>query len=85
MSDPIDRRTFAALNPEPAPPHPKPAEAPFDRDYPPPGFQPSWKKPHDFAAKTRSDRTSRTIQNRSRHDQDRKTVFNPKTRSVGVF
>jgi hypothetical protein len=58
MSDPIDRRTFAAtfaasvvlgseaLAAEPAPmPHPKPAEAPFERDYPAPGFTPGWKKP----------------------------------------
>src|SRR4051794_1019955 len=58
MSDPIDRRTLAtafaasvvlgsdALGAEPAPaPHPKATEAPFERDYPPPGFNPSWKKP----------------------------------------
>ena len=31
---------------EPAPmPRAKPTEAPFERDYPAPGFQPSWKKP----------------------------------------
>ena len=61
MSEPIDRRTFAtaftatvvvgaeALSaevPNVAPmPHTIPTEAPFARDYPPPGFQPSWKKP----------------------------------------
>ncbi len=58
MSDPIDRRTLAtafaasvvlgseALSAEPAPmPHGKPAEAPFARDYPAPGFSPGWKKP----------------------------------------
>ena len=58
MSDPIDRRTLAtafaasvvlgteAMSAEPAPPpHPKATEAPFERDYPPPGFTPSWKKP----------------------------------------
>jgi hypothetical protein len=58
MSDPIDRRTLAAtfaatvvlgretLGAEPAPmPHGKPTEAAFERDYPAPGFNPSWKKP----------------------------------------
>lgn len=59
MPDPIDRRTFTALSAgfvlgaaadlgaaETAPPpHAKPTEAPFERDYPAPGFNPSWKKP----------------------------------------
>jgi hypothetical protein len=64
MSDPITRRTFAALaggfllgsaadrtaaadRPKPHPPKAArgPTEAPFERDYPPPGFKPSWKKP----------------------------------------
>jgi hypothetical protein len=59
MSDPIDRRTFTTLTAgfvlgsaselgaaETAPmPHAKPVEAPLDRDYPPPGFQPAWRKP----------------------------------------
>ena len=59
MSDPVSRRTFTTLSAgfvlgsaadlgaaETAPtPHPKPTEALFDRDYPPPGFTPSWKKP----------------------------------------
>ena len=58
MSDPIDRRTLAtafaasvvlgseALSAETAPaPHTKPTEAPFERDYPKPGFNPSWKNP----------------------------------------
>jgi hypothetical protein len=58
MSDPINRRTFAtafaasvvlgseALSAEEAPaPHARPTEAPFERDYPAPGFNPSWKKP----------------------------------------
>jgi hypothetical protein len=59
MSDPISRRTFAGLtaglafgsaahSEPPAEPPPAPAgptEAPFERDYPPPGFKPSWKKP----------------------------------------
>jgi hypothetical protein len=60
MSEPIDRRTFAAFTasvvlgrealaaetPAVAPmPHGVPTEAPFVRDYPPPGFQPSWKRP----------------------------------------
>src|SRR5438445_41680 len=58
MPDPIDRRTFAAsfaasvvlgseaIGAETAPaPHPKATEAPFERDYPPPGFNPSWRKP----------------------------------------
>jgi len=58
MSDPIDRRTFTTLtagfvlgsasdlhaadDPKPAP---GPTEAAFARDYPPPGFKPSWKNP----------------------------------------
>jgi hypothetical protein len=61
MPDPINRRTFAtaltasvvlgsealsADTPVLAPmPHAVPTEAPFSRDYPAPGFQPSWKKP----------------------------------------
>jgi hypothetical protein len=58
MSEPVSRRTFAAtfaasvvlgsevVGAEPAPmPHKKPTEAPFERDYPAPGFNPSWKKP----------------------------------------
>jgi hypothetical protein len=61
MSESIPRRSFAALTaglflaspreltmagetpkPDPAP---GPTEAAFERDYPPPGFKPSWKKP----------------------------------------
>jgi hypothetical protein len=60
MSDPVDRRTFAtafaatvvvgaealsAETPVAPMPHGVPVESPFTRDYPPPGFQPSWKKP----------------------------------------
>ena len=57
MADPLDRRTFTTLAAsavlgaevlaaEPAPPpHAKPVEAAFARDYPAPGFNPSWKKP----------------------------------------
>lgn len=61
MSEPIDRRTFAAMTAsvvlgrealsadtpaEVAPmPHARPTEAPFVRDYPRPGFAPSWRKP----------------------------------------
>jgi hypothetical protein len=58
MSEPVSRRTFAAsfaasvvlgnevLGAETAPmPHGKPTEAPFARDYPPPGFNPRWQKP----------------------------------------
>ena len=59
MSEPVDRRGFAAAftasvvlgsevlaAPELAPPpHNLPAEAPFARDYPKPGFNPSWKNP----------------------------------------
>ncbi|HEY3788170.1 MAG TPA: ankyrin repeat domain-containing protein, partial [Urbifossiella sp.] len=59
MSDSISRRSFTALSAgfvlgstsdltavEPAPPpHPLRTEAPFERDYPPPGFTPSWRKP----------------------------------------
>ena len=61
MSEPIDRRTFAAFTasvvlgrealaagaPDVAPmPHAVgPTEAPFARDYPKPGFNPSWKNP----------------------------------------
>jgi hypothetical protein len=58
MSEPVDRRTFAAtfaasvvlgreaLAAEPAPmPHPRPVEALFERDYPAPGFNPRWQKP----------------------------------------
>lgn len=61
MSDPLDRRTFAATfaasvvlgreapaaePPAVAPmPHAVRTEAPFERDYPAPGFNPSWRKP----------------------------------------
>ncbi|MFM8273176.1 MAG: ankyrin repeat domain-containing protein [Gemmata sp.] len=57
MSSPIDRRTFTvaaatvvlgseALGADTAPPpHAKPTEAPFERDYPKPGFSPSWRRP----------------------------------------
>jgi hypothetical protein len=55
MSDPISRRTFTTLTAgfilgtasdlAAAQPQPGPAEAPFERDYPPPSFKPSWKKP----------------------------------------
>jgi hypothetical protein len=61
MPEPIDRRTLAtafaasvvlgseslgADTPAIAPmPHAKPVEAPFERDYPPPGFNPRWQKP----------------------------------------
>lgn len=58
MPEPIDRRALAtafaatvvlggeAAGADTAPaPHPVPAEAPFARDYPKPGFNPSWKKP----------------------------------------
>jgi hypothetical protein len=61
MSDPISRRSFATLTagamfaaatdlaaadekPKTDPP-PAPTEAPFERDYAPPSFKPSWKKP----------------------------------------
>lgn len=58
MPDPIDRRTFAtalaasvvltadAPGAELAPPpHAKPVEAAFERDYPPPPFNPQWRRP----------------------------------------
>lgn len=61
MSEPMDRRTFAAgfaasvvlgreaFGAEPLPvapmPHAKPTEAAFERDYPPPPFNPRWLKP----------------------------------------
>ena len=59
MADSITRRTFTTLSAgfvlgsaseltaaEPAPPpHAVRTEAPFERDYPQPGFNPSWKKP----------------------------------------
>jgi hypothetical protein len=61
MSEPITRRAFAtfstgcvlgtssdlsAAEVEVAPmPHAKAVEAPFTRNYPPPGFTPSWKRP----------------------------------------
>ena len=61
VPDPISRRLFTALGaglvlgapgrPAPAddkpaaPPPAGPSEAPFERDYPAPGFKPSWKKP----------------------------------------
>src|SRR5438876_1461539 len=57
MSDPISRRSFAALSAgavmgtaanliagDETKPN-SPTEAPFERDYSPPGFKPSWKKP----------------------------------------
>jgi len=55
MPDPISRRVFTAMGTglvlgnaaEAAAPadKPGPVEAPFERDYPTPGFSPSWKKP----------------------------------------
>lgn len=61
MPDPIDRRTLAATfaasvvlgNEVPAaeppavapPPHPRPTEAPFERDYTPPPRNPAWARP----------------------------------------
>src|SRR5262245_48303343 len=61
MSDPIDRRTFAATFaasvvlgreaigaeqvPVAPPPHTKPTEAAFERDYPAPARNPAWSKP----------------------------------------
>jgi hypothetical protein len=58
MPDPISRRWFTALTAgcvlgpaaraaaqDPPKSPGGPIEAPFARDYPPPGFQPSWKKP----------------------------------------
>jgi hypothetical protein len=61
MSASISRRLFASLSagfllsaadamaadekPKADPPPAGPTEAPFERDYPPPGFKPSWKKP----------------------------------------
>lgn len=55
MSEPLDRRAFttltagfvlgAASDLTAAQPGVGPMEAPFERDYPPPGFKPSWKKP----------------------------------------
>ena len=59
MADEISRRTFATLttgialsaasaasaDEQPKAEPPKPTEAAFERDYPPPGFKPSWKKP----------------------------------------
>jgi hypothetical protein len=59
MSHPMNRRSFTSLSAgfvlgsaadlgaaETAPaPHPARTEAPFERDYPAPGFTPSWKKP----------------------------------------
>ena len=59
MSDSITRRAFSTFSAgfvlgsaseiaaaEPAPfPHAVRTEAPFERDYPTPGFNPSWKKP----------------------------------------
>jgi hypothetical protein len=51
MEHPISRREFAGLGagamlaaPDDAKP-PSPVEAAFERDYPAPGFKPSWKKP----------------------------------------
>jgi hypothetical protein len=55
MDDPISRREFAGLSAgvvlassadgKPDAPPPRPVEAAFERDYPEPGFKPSWKKP----------------------------------------
>ena len=55
MEDPISRREFASLSTgavlatsaedKPGDKPPGPAEAAFERDYPAPGFAPSWKKP----------------------------------------
>jgi len=59
MTDPITRRTFhstlgaglvagaagAVASAGDAPKPAGPVEAPFERDYPPPGFKPAWKKP----------------------------------------
>jgi hypothetical protein len=57
MSDPISRRTVtplaagfalapaAELSAADEPAKVSPIEAPFERDYPPPSFKPSWKKP----------------------------------------
>ena len=60
MNDPITRRSFAALStaffaatatdafaqaPQAPEPPKGPTEAPFERDYPAPKFNPSWKKP----------------------------------------
>src|SRR5262249_48737349 len=55
MSDPISRRSFTALTAglvlgpaavaaDPPKPSAGPTEAPFERDYPAPGFKPSWRK-----------------------------------------
>jgi hypothetical protein len=55
MTHPISRRSFAgmtagffissasAADDKPAPPS-GPTEAPYERDYPMPGFKPSWKR-----------------------------------------
>jgi len=55
MDDPISRREFVSLGTgvvlapsveaEGEPTAPRPVEAAFERDYPAPGFAPSWKKP----------------------------------------
>ena len=58
MADPISRRVFTTLGAgvllgsatvpamaDDKPVVPGPAEQPFERDYPTPGFKPSWKKP----------------------------------------
>lgn len=55
MSDSLDRRVFTTLTAgfvlgavsdlSAGQPGVGPMEAPFERDYPPPGFKPSWKKP----------------------------------------
>jgi len=57
MAEPISRRSFTALTAglalgsaadlaaADAPKPVGPTEAPFERDYPPPGFKPSWKRP----------------------------------------
>ncbi|MCS6864509.1 MAG: ankyrin repeat domain-containing protein [Gemmataceae bacterium] len=42
----LGQETTAIAGPELAPlPHPKRTEAPFERDYPPPAFTPSWRRP----------------------------------------
>ena len=57
MSDPITRRQFTAAAAvtlggamsadaqQPKPPAAQPTEAPFERDYPAPGFKPKWARP----------------------------------------
>jgi hypothetical protein len=47
MSEPISRHAAAQGEPktDSPPMPPRPIEASFERDYPPPGFKPSWAKP----------------------------------------